>query len=201
MSAEKKHTILVVPGFRIDDGQLKYLAEQTEKWQHRGLSSEVLSVVWEEGSFSAKKSEVHTHIKEKLQKEHRVSILGVSAGGSLAVAGLIEEPNVSKVVTISSRLRSKQVPGYPTLEHVGVISPSAADAVRWLEDHDSELTNGMRAKILNTRACAGDMQVHPSMSFIQGAENIFMPPSRNHVNAVSSALTKNSDVIVDFLLR
>lgn len=200
MSAEQRHTVLVISGFQANDEQTDYLRKKTD-WSTQGLPSLVVPVIWEEGTFRGKLHDLTDNIDVALEQENKVSLLGVSAGGVLAVAGLIVRPKVHKAVTISSRLRSKKVQGFTEIEHIRAISPSLVEAVEWLEAHDSDLTPEMRKRIMNTRAWKGDTQVHPSMSFIEGAENVWMPPARSHIRAVSDALTVHSEVIVDFLKK
>jgi pimeloyl-ACP methyl ester carboxylesterase len=201
MPIEQQHTVLVIPGFQANRERTRFLSEQTMPWRIHGLSTIVFPVTWEEGTFKGKLKELKEEIDVELDQEKKVSLLGVSAGGTLAVAGMIERPEVHRAVTVSSRLRSITVPNYAQLDAINAVSPSSVQGVEWLEEHDAELNQEMRKRVLNTRACSGDTQVHPSMSFIKGAENVWMPHARSHIRAVSDALTVHSEVIVDFLKK
>lgn len=165
------------------------------------MTPEVISAEWEkEESFFSKLNRLDDVVAAELDRNEKVSLIGASAAGPLVISALIEQPNIHRVITLSSRLRGLGEKNRLAMEALRAISPAAAEGIIWIEGQQGEtLTPQIRKKIMNTRVLSGDKQVPPEASYIDGACNLFLPPVSNHMQAVSKALTEHGDIIVAFL--
>lgn len=202
MSAESSHKLIVVPGFNGTEKRLNFFREAMKPWEQHGITSIVFPVQWHESDHFTHLDRLGNMIEAELEDGSKVSLLGASAGGVLAINAFAENPQINKVVTVSSRLTSAKYTGYIGMDDIRAVSPASAEGIALLEAHQKDaLPESLRLRIMNTRAFLGDDQVHPSTSFLKGAENVWMPPVKNHIHAVSSALTIESGVIIDFLKK
>ena len=200
MPAEHSRKLIVVPGFNASEERVKFFQKATQPWEQQGITSLVVPVPWHEGDHLTHLDMLDDTVSREISGGNKVSLLGASAGGVLAINALAENPEIDKVITVSSRIKPTTIEGYLDLESIRDLSPSSAEGIELLDaSKDDSLPPELRSRIMNTRALSGDDQVPPQLSYLEGAYNVWMPPARSHIDAVTTAMTKHSGIIIDFL--
>src|ERR1017187_3350949 len=110
------HHIIYIPGLN-DQLSLHRAATRILPafWRRHGFHGHIMTPSWETGEFESKLEAVITKIDELIGQGHLVSLVGQSAGSSLALnAFAARREFVTGLVILTGRLR---VAGKPTLEH------------------------------------------------------------------------------------
>lgn len=196
---KKVHNVIVLPGLSDDVNNLKLL---TSWWQKLGLKVHVLKVGWHDDSvsFEAILEKILLFVDKLGDKGEKVSIIGISAGGSLALNIFMERPEkIDKCVNICGRLRAGKHM-YRTLERMSMTSKSFRDSVLLLQQREYQIRYNIRRKIMTVTARFGDELVPADTSFLEGAYNTKIP-TFEHIISIVFALTLGSKFIFDFIRR
>lgn len=102
------HHILYIPGFGDHNSttQLKIL----KKWNKFGVKTHFITINWADNEpFEAKLGRVLEQIDELNKPGNKISLVGVSAGGSMAInAYMTRKDKISGVVFICAKLRNPE---------------------------------------------------------------------------------------------
>jgi len=146
MESAHPHHVIYIPG--LGNGGLGCRLLQ---WRRHDptLAFHVLKVDWGDGgSFASKLDRVLNVIDTFTQTGEKVSLIGSSAGGTMAVNALMQRPDkVDKVITICSPLRTGGR-SHPLLERKDGGFPLVKAALARLDASGASLTPSQRKNIL-----------------------------------------------------
>ena len=191
------HRIIYIPGLS-DNGDL--FMSTASKWQQQGLVPSVYQVKWRDGaSFQYKLDGLIAVIDGFLKEGDVVSLIGCSAGGSMALNAFVERKTaIRNIVIISGRLRSGNNKGFRSLTKRAQSSPAFTESVTRCESQQNLLSNDERKNVMTTHALFGDELVPADTAVLKGARNTTVP-ILGHVFSIFLSLTIFSNRIIDFL--
>jgi len=155
-----KHIALYIPGLgdHYDNGRSLAL----KGWQLWGVKARLLPIKWyNDGTYDAKLTLVRESVRAARQQGYKVSLIGESAGASLALNAAAELPEIHRIVLVAG-VNSSKLPISPRYNtRAPAFVESAGRVSRSLEAID-------RSKIHTVRAL-WDPVVSPHFNDIQGA--------------------------------
>lgn len=193
-----KHRVIVVPGLGDEGRQLEWLIKH---WKRYGLVPVVYRVGWRDkgSSFHPRLARLIRLIDRYSKRGERVSLVGLSAGGSAVINAFVRRRRIiHKVITVCSRLQRGQERGFRSFTTRTASSAAFAQFVALCEYRVQKLSTADRKKIMTVRAGFGDELVPGNTSAIDGAYNITVP-SVEHVVSIAAALTIFSRPLIAFL--
>jgi pimeloyl-ACP methyl ester carboxylesterase len=173
----KEHHLIYIPGLHDSNRFNKFFHQlATRRWQSKGFYPHIYYPNWEDDrDFKEILKEITTIIDTLVAKEHIVSLIGQSAGGSAALnAFCIRKDVVNGVVNITGRLKAgKHVT--PSLDKAAKTSSTFKESILLLEHvHEPLLTEAERKKIMTIRPLL-DQTVPTVTVAVQGAQNKIVP--------------------------
>ncbi len=172
------HTIILVPGLGDTHPLSRFVLRlATLRWQQAGFKVAIHRVGWRDGgSYAAKLRTLVEHI-DQLADEGPLSLIGTSAGASLALNSFLERPrSINKVINVCGRLRAGHH-YWRSLGRMAQTSSAFKTSVETFEKNESELSASDRARILTVRPFFGDELVPQDTAAMPGATNrwIYLP--------------------------
>jgi len=132
------------------------------------------------------------------KKYHKVSLIGISAGGSAVLNAYKMGPNnVHKVVTICSRLRRGTEDGFIGFTRRSKSSPAYRQSVSQWEKEEPHLLDRYRNRVMTIRAERDDQLVPADTATMYGAINTTVPV-RGHFLSIRHTLS-NPQRIIKFI--
>lgn len=167
-----------------------------------GIRTTLHRVGWQEGgTLTDKIGTLSDTVDEELRTGDHVSLLGLSAGGALSVATLMEHPELTAVVTVGARL-NEYLPPQHSRDVVDHARPFLFDLIAWLRDHNALLTPQMRSKIMTMRVRSGDQDVDPRSTILEGAHNVeVLFDAKNHGHGIRHIMTQEKRQMAAFIKR
>lgn len=196
----KEHHTIFIPGL---GDEVNRMVWATSHWRRSGLDPIVNSVRWHSGEkeFQPKLQILVDMIGKFTNDGDRVSIVGCSAGGSVALNAFFErKEDVHRVINVCGRLRTGPQNGFRSFGARTASSPPFADSVKLFESHENLLTNQDRQKVMTVRALFGDELVPADTTIVRGAYNTIVP-TPEHVLSITMALTIFSKPLITFLTK
>lgn len=187
------HYIIYLPGLgdSNDRGQIKAL----KRWERPGVKVVHHRLGWADNAAFAKKlSDVTAVIDELKAAGYRVSLVGVSAGASLALVAYKKRiSEVSGLVLISGKLHSPWTVNPTYYQRNPALKPSFEQAHRVYQG----LSDKEKSRIITLHGIY-DRKVPPAASVIPGVRNkvVF---SIGHIPSIAITLLFYGRYIVDFL--
>lgn len=192
---KKPHIIIYITGLGDRDVSLQKMA--IKWWQIFYVKTQLFHVNWTNTEpFSQKLDRLLAVIDEYNEQRYKISLVGTSAGASVAIAAFSRRKNVvSGVVCICGKLRNPQTvrPRYYKQ------NPAFRDVMNGLENDLAKLTKNDKEKILSIRPLY-DQTVLVADTKINGAHRAIIP-SFYHVPSIALALTLFSPITIFFLKR
>lgn len=189
----KEHHVIVVPGLGDEN---KYLAWEVDRWKKYGLSPQLHSAPWAGDEQFEPKLDRLTALIDLLTGRGNVSLVGISAGGSLALNAFAHRREViHKVATVCAPLRRAEHTFF--WRHIMGRYPAFVESLDLVEQNQLMLTPEDRIRILTTHALL-DEQVPNSTTTLPGARNILIPII-GHQLALTLAMTVFKGQIINFL--
>lgn len=180
------HHIIYIPGLgdRYDGGRRLAL----KGWRALGVRAELVPMQWYDGaSYEAKYQQVIAAIDRAQRAGHVVTLIGESAGGSMAINVAASVPTLHKLLTIGGVASPTMPVAASTLRK----SPAFKDSIQHLGDSlprlNKDVTTVVRAKF--------DPVVTYKYSHIEGARDHPLP-SIGHLTTIALSLTVFSRRIV-----
>ncbi|HEV7454986.1 MAG TPA: hypothetical protein VGO07_07040 [Candidatus Saccharimonadales bacterium] len=164
------HHIIYTPGLHDQSFIQRFAVKLLPAfWNRRGFYGHIIAPGWETGDFESKLRSVITKIDELTNQGHFVSLVGQSAGSSLALNAFVARREfVAGLVILTGRLREA---GEPSLDYATRHSPAFAESVRRAEIALNRLPAVDRLRIITIRPSVD--KVVPSSSVpIKGAINL-----------------------------
>lgn len=199
MKAE--HHIVYIPGLK-DQSIGKHLVKLLPRfWDNRGFPIHVVFPHWEEGTtFTPKLNKITEQIDQLISDDHRVSVIGQSAGGSAGLnAFCLRKDVMEAAINVTGRLR-EGMNVRPTLEEAASKSPAFKESVLLFErENEIGLTGKDRKRVLTIRPW-WDEVVPAATVPLQGATNLVAPMVEHSLGGIY-VMSVYSKVLQDFLKR
>ena len=197
MVSTRTHTVIFVPGLGSDVSKARLA---TNFWHGKGFNPVVFDMQWRDGEhFEPKFRRLLGLVDEQLDKG-KVSLVGMSAGGSAVGNAFLERRNkVNAMVNVCGRLRGGTVTGFRSFANMTKTSVAFAESVVRFEEGEPSLTESDRQRVLTLRSLADEL-VPGETSTITGATNLRIS-SIEHMLSISLAVTLYSHTIKGFLRK
>ena len=197
METPQKHIVILIPGLGDNFQWIKFLIGNWER--KHGLIARFHVMPWQgdEHEFEPKLQRLLGDIDSHLENGDKVSLVGLSAGGSAVInAFALRSDKILKVVNVCGRLRAgEDVSALSGI--VGKTSFSFIKSVLRCEEVLKSLSTKQKQKILTIRPFYDEI-VPVSTVTIEGAKNIQIN-SIEHVLSIGLALSLYSRKIIDHL--
>lgn len=193
-----KDKVIIIPGLGDNVEKTRWA---TKHWKNHGLNTIIYPADWYSSeSFSEKLNKLLKQIDLYAKNGDRISIIGCSAGASLALNTFFERKNVlNKAISICGRLRTGDQTGFRSLGVRARKSRSFFESVKTFENKENLLNMNDRNKIMTVRALFDEL-VPTSTSKVEGVENITVP-TIEHTLAIYGALSIFSNPIISFIKK
>lgn len=162
----KRHVVIYIFGLSDHRARGQTLAVST--WQLYGFAPEVFHMYWHSpGRFADKLSKLISRIETLTKQGHDVSLVGVSAGASTAIAAYAARPeSIRTVICICGKLRNPETIHPRTYRN----NPAFRESMDQLKSNLAKLDMPHRSRVLSIRPLA-DRLVPPDDTLIPGAHN------------------------------
>lgn len=174
MSSERKHYAIIMPGLGDHGARLEYLTRGWEK--NYGIIPVIHLVPWEkrEESFQQKLDRLGEVVTD-LKNRGDISLIGASAGGSLAFNGLLEFPDkVKNAIDLCGRLTKGSEKGYRSFQRRAGNHPAFAESIERFERVVSGLSPELKKRMLITRGWFDELVPEETLT-ISGIKFIRVP--------------------------
>jgi dienelactone hydrolase len=184
-----KHFVIYIPGLGGNYDKVQRVAFKL--WRVFGIQTQFVAMNWDDKqSYDAKYARVREAIKAAERKGYSVSLVGASAGGSMALNVAAHHPNIHSVVILSGAINPDIQLSQITLERLKAFG-SSIDALA------SSLPNIITTRI-HTLHGVIDHRVASQDSILPGAHNHTLP-TIGHMFTIASCLTIFSWYIVSLI--
>ncbi len=188
--------VVIIPGL---GNEIQKHIWAANRWRRSGIIPHVFDTKWktEEKGLKKKLDDVLRLVDSLIITGKKVSIIGNSAGSSLAINILGERKRkIHRVVVNCGRVRTGNWPWF-TFDQATASSPSFRESVLMSERVISELSVAERKRILTLRPLFDEV-VPPFTVPIDGATNE-ITPSVEHVVTIALNMTLFSGRTIKFL--
>lgn len=188
--------VIIIPGL---GNEIQKHVWATDRWRKFGIIPHVFDAKWksEEKGFRKKLDDALKLVDSLIASGKKVSIIGNSAGSSLAINILGErKEKIHRVVVNCGRVRTGDWPWF-TFDQATASSPSFKESVLKSEKIIAKLSQEEKKKILTLRPLFDEI-VPPFTVPIEGATNEIVP-SVEHVLTIALNMTLLSNRIIKFI--
>lgn len=163
-----------------------------KRWHFRGVTAELVPMVWRSGTFEQKLARIDQAIDRAIKhgKGKRVVIIGESAGGSMAIHMMARRDDIYKVMTICGKNT------HP--EDVSPLYYEKYPAFKTSMDHLSESLDQLTAKQKHAF-----VSIHPFYDRVVPIRQTLLPgckqvrlPVAGHLFTIAAGLTLFAPVLV-----
>lgn len=173
----KEHHLIYIPGLHDQHPFNKFFTDLFPHiWTAKGFPTEKFEPHWEEGtSLDPKLNKLLAMIDQITQDGHNVSLIGQSAGGSLALNAFTQrKKTVLGAINLCGRLREGSHVK-PTMSYASRHSVAFRQSVRLFEQvNEPKLTIPDRKRIMTIKAWI-DKTVPSTTTPLEGAHNLTIP--------------------------
>jgi hypothetical protein len=191
--------VIIIPGLR---DQIKLIELSTKSWSKYGIEPVIYSMNWQNSeNFDLKLNNLIKFVDNLSKDELKISVIGCSAGASIALHLFIERQNIiDKAISVCGRLRRGNKTGFRSLQKRAKTSLAFAESVELLENKEKFLNEEQRKRILTIRPFLGDELVPSDTSQIKGAQNITVP-ILEHSLSIYISLSVFKKKIISFIQK
>lgn len=193
-----KNHVIIIPGLGNNISRHIWATNDWKKW---GVVPHVFDTRWrtEERGFQEKRERATALVDSLTNKNNMISLVGNSAGSSLAlnIFGM-RKKQITKVVINCGRVRDGDWPWF-SFNQATASSPSFRESVLQAQEMEKTFTPADRIKIMTLRPLFDEV-VPPFTVPIQGAQNNIIY-SVEHSLSIALNLTLFRRQILDFILR
>jgi pimeloyl-ACP methyl ester carboxylesterase len=192
---KRPHIIIYVTG--LGDKNVFLQAKAIGLWRICGVQPRLFQVNWTNAeSYSQKLKRLLALIDIYSEREYKISLVGASAGASVAIAAFSRRKEIiSGVVCICGKLRRPETVELHYYKH----NPAFRGAMKELVQNLAKLSSKDKKRILSIRPLY-DQTVSAKDTKIDGALQKIIP-SFYHVPSIALALTVFSPILLFFLIR
>lgn len=168
-------------------------------WKRKGVNIVFFDTKWKSKENYQTKLDRLIDLIDKESMSKSVSLVGVSAGGSLVInAYSHRKNNINKVITICSPLRKGKINEWRSFEKTSKVYPTFYESVIMAEENENNFLKEDRQKIMTVHTLFGDEKVPINTTTINQARNIFVPTG-GHLISIFSSLTWYSKPLIMFI--
>lgn len=195
VSLPNEHHVVVIPGL---GGGNPLFDRVINSWKRFGFIPHSYNMTWKDSEgFASKLKDLIKTIDNLKTKENKVSLVGTSAGGSMALNAYYERQTaIHRVINVCGRLKAGENV-FPTLDQASKKSPSFRESVIRCEKGERRLSKIARKKIMTIRPFMDEI-VPVSTTTVPSAHNIQIY-SVEHMLSITLAMTFYVNHIVEFL--
>jgi hypothetical protein len=194
---DNNHIVILVPGLN-DSSESKLIKDI---WKRNGIDIIFFESRWKSDEKYQNKLERLSRLIDKESKNNKVSLIGISAGGSLVINAFNERRNqINKIVTICSRLKKGNINGFRGFNKMTYGYPTFRESVIKAEEIEKYFEKKDRQKIMTIHALLGDELVPANTTTIDQSKNTIVPAG-GHIFSIVSSLTWYSKTLVKFLIN
>lgn len=170
------------------------------RWSEAGYDYFVPALHWSDGQdFSSKLASLETSIRDLSSHYQHISVIGLSAGGSLATILKLRHPQtIEKAINVCGRLTSGSATGFRSLKNRSSTSPAFRESVQLCESLLQKADPRDLAHILTLRPRWGDELVPATTAAYPGLITETLP-FVEHGLTIALALTLFSPRLKNFL--
>ncbi|MDE2591006.1 MAG: alpha/beta hydrolase, partial [Patescibacteria group bacterium] len=162
-----KHYVIVVPGLGDRD---KLVTLAVKHWKQYGIIPYVHLAPWKKKEVLSAKLERLVSLVDKLSKKGKVSLVGISAGGSMVLNAYAKrKARIKAVINICGRLKCGDHV-FPSLNFAAKGNPAFRESVLFCDESRHVLKKSDRKKVMTLRAMYDEV-VPPSTATLKGAIN------------------------------
>lgn len=189
------HYVLYIPG--LGDHNLVGQCFVVRKWRLFGVKPIIIPMIWNNNEpFNDKLAKITSQVDSLFADGHRVSLVGISAGGSAVINALAaRNGKIHRVALICGEVN----PAITVAPKLVKENPAFAESVDLLQESLDKLTKEDRARIRSYRPIA-DKVVPINDTKISGAETKLMP-TFGHLASIIYAITLGSFGVVRWLKK
>lgn len=192
------HFVIIIPGLGNRETGFKFI---TSFWKLFGFTPIVKTFDWYDGAvgYQKKFDELHRLITQLYKDNNKVSLIGCSAGGSVAVNLFCQNKDkIHRTINVCGRLHKYNMVGWSNFNLRTKKSLRFKKSVEQCEENMKRLTSFDKRKILILSPLFGDEIVPVRSMQIVGVKNIKLF-SFEHMLTIVLALTLYTKVIFNFL--
>lgn len=191
--SNQPHRVMIFPGLSDDTSKLQLA---TTWWTQFGLEPVVMRVGWKEDISAEKKLAELLELARKLASDGKLSVLGTSAGGSLAFNLFSRNQQLfATAVSVCGRLKAGDQKGWRSLDKRAESSQLFKQLVLML-NHDF-ISIDCKNRLMTVSAVADEL-VPADTSVFPGAKNIKIP-AVEHGASIVLAVTVLAWPIIKFI--
>ncbi len=184
-----KHYILYIPG--LGDGYDHYRQKALRLWSLFGVQAQLLPMKWYgDEAYDKKYVRASRIINDIAQQGHRITLVGESAGGSMAINLFADHPSVDSLITIAGVNKGSTPIASRTLQRGPAFADSRQGIGASLDRIDDE-----RRRAIHTVSAWWDPVVRAQYSQVAGATN-HRVWSVGHLTTVALCLTLFSGYVI-----
>lgn len=192
----KKHSIIYITGLGDHHPVLQRIA--IKGWYiFGGVQPELFQNNWgDKRSFQEKRDRLLARIDELVSQGHVISLVGTSAGASMALTAFtLRKKDISGVVCVCGKINRPEI----VSQAYYAANPAFREAMYQLSDRLDELSINDKSKILSIHPLY-DQTVPVEDTYIEGVKKSRIP-TVFHVPSIALCLTIFSFVIMRFLKK
>lgn len=193
---DMKTLVIMIPGLGNDSVYI--YNPMLNWWRKKGIEMLLFKTEWRSKENYQKKIKRLLDLIDEKSKNNKVSLIGMSAGGSLAVNAFSERKDkINKVITVCSRLRIGKMNGLSGFKKRVEGYPSFKESIIKTEEKEKLLAKKERQQIMTVHALFGDQLIKANTAIIDGARNITVA-TMGHRISIASSLTIFSKPLREF---
>lgn len=188
--------VIIIPGL---GKKIKNTRALDWWWKRKNIEMMIFQSRWKSDENYQTKLNRLISLIDKESENNKISLIGTSAGGSLAINAFHKRPDkVNKVITICSRLIKGKEFGWRGFINSTKNYPSFSESILESEKNINQFLIKDKKKIMTIRALFGDELIPRNTSIINESNNITVPTC-GHLFSIWSSLSWYSKPLIEFL--
>jgi esterase/lipase len=189
--------VIIIPGLGDYVGITR---QMVAGWKKKGLLPIIYRANWfNQENLETKLNNLKVFVDKESANNNKVSVIGCSAGGSLALNLFLARGDlINKVISVCGRLKKGDYKGFRSFETRSKNSKAFEESVISLEEEIDNLTHDQLERIMTINPLFGDELVPSDTAIIYGAKNTTIP-TIGHTISIHMALSVFSNTLTSFI--
>ena len=193
-----KTLVIMIPGLGNDSIHIYNL--MLNWWKKKGIETLLFKTKWRSKENYQNKLKRLLDLIDEKSKNNKVSLVGMSAGGSLVLNAFSnKKTKINKVITVCSRLKIGKMNGLSGFKKRVEGYPSFKESIIETEKIEKLFSKKDRQKIMTVHALLGDQLIKANTATVNGAKNIGVP-TLGHRISIGVSLTIFSKPLREFII-